>query len=75
MTMVSYLTLSEASYKLGTDLQNTNTLHCGFNDASVIMSSKGGFKNKKAITDEQKKCQEYYKASLVVTEYLIKSQK
>ena len=70
------LTLSEAEYTaIGTNLLDTKGLHCGFNDAGVIMSQSGGFKNKKAITDEQKKCQEYYRASLAVTEYLIKSQK
>jgi phosphoglycerol transferase MdoB-like AlkP superfamily enzyme len=70
------LTLYDKEYTaIGTNLLDKNILHCGFNDAGVIMTKNGGFKNKKAITDEEKKCQEYYKASLAVTEYLIKSNK
>ena len=69
-------TLYAKSYTaLGTNLLDKNTLHCGFNDVGVIMAKNGGFKDSKAITDEEKKCQEYYKASLAVTEYLIKSNK
>ncbi len=70
------LTLSEKEYTaIGTNLLDKTKLHCGFNDAGVIMSEDGGFKVTKAVTDAQKKCQEYYKSSLAVTEYLIKSQK
>ena len=70
------LTLSEARYiSIGTDLLDENILHCGFNDAGVIMSQDGGFQNTKAITNEQRKCEEYYRATLAVTEYLIQSQK
>jgi len=70
------LTLSEAEYMaIGTNLLDKEALHCGFNDAGVIMSQSGGFKYKKAITIEQKKCEEYYRASLAVSEYLVKSQK
>jgi phosphoglycerol transferase MdoB-like AlkP superfamily enzyme len=70
------LTLDEKEYTaIGTNLLDKAQLHCGFNDAGVIMTHDGGFKEGKALSDEQKKCQEYYKASLAVTEYLIKSQK
>lgn len=70
------LTLYDKSYTaIGTNLLDKTTLHCGFNDAGVIMAKNGGFKDTKANTDEEKKCQEYYKASLAVTEYLIKSHK
>ncbi len=70
------LTLYNKKYTaIGTNLLDKNILHCGFNDAGVIMLKNGGFKATKAISDEQKECSEYYKASLAVTEYLIKSHK
>ncbi len=68
------LTLSESNYtSIGVNLLNDKTLHCGFNDAGVLMASDGGFKVGHAKSKIQKKCEEYYKASLAVTEYLIKS--
>ena len=70
------LTLYDKTYtSVGTNLLDKNTLHCGFNDAGVIMAKDGGFKDGKAESQSQKECQEYYKASLAVTEYLIKSHK
>ena len=70
------LTLSQKEYiAIGTNLFDKNKLHCGFNDAGVIVSKEGGFKFTNAVSDEQKKCQEYYRASLAVTEYLIQSHK
>ncbi|MCX6052180.1 MAG: LTA synthase family protein [Campylobacterales bacterium] len=70
------LTLDEKEYTtIGTNLLDKSRLHCGFNDEGVIMAKDGGFKEGKASSDEQKKCEEYYKASLAVTEYLIQSQK
>ncbi len=70
------LTLYDKSYiAIGTNLLDKNILHCGFNDAGVIMAKDGGFKLGKAKTSAQKECQEYYKATLAVTEYLIQSQK
>ncbi|MCX6076318.1 MAG: LTA synthase family protein [Campylobacterales bacterium] len=70
------LTLDEKEYAaIGTNLLDKSRLHCGFNDAGVIIAKDGGFKDGKAESDEQKKCQEQYKATLAVTEYLIKSQK
>ncbi len=69
------LTLSNQSYiSIGVDLRDNKALHCGFNDAGVIMSNDGGFKSGKAKTELQKECDIYYKASLAVTEYLIKTQ-
>ncbi|MDD2790472.1 MAG: LTA synthase family protein [Sulfurimonas sp.] len=70
------LTLSDADYTaIGTNLLDANVLHCGFNDAGVIMSQDGGFEEGKAMTPSEQRCQEYYKASLAVTEFLIQSQK
>ncbi|NOR57686.1 MAG: sulfatase-like hydrolase/transferase [Sulfurimonas sp.] len=70
------LTLHDKEYTaVGTNLLDKNILHCGFNDVGVIMAKDGSFKDTKAVSDEQKKCYEYYKASLAVTEYLIKSHK
>ncbi len=70
------LTLYDKSYiAIGTNLLDKNILHCGFNDAGVIMAKDGGFKLGKAKTLAQKECEKYYKATLAVTEYLIQSQK
>jgi phosphoglycerol transferase MdoB-like AlkP superfamily enzyme len=69
------LSLSNRAYiSIGTDLRDNEALHCGFNDAGVIISNDGGFKTKKPKTKLQKECDEYYRASLAVTEYLIKNQ-
>ena len=70
------LTLSDVSYTaIGVDLSDKTKLHCGFNDDGILMASDGGFKVTKASSKAQKECQRYYKATLAVTEYLIKSQK
>lgn len=70
------LTLSDVEYTaIGTNLLDESVLHCGFNDANVIMSADGGFEYPKAQSLSQEACQEYYRASLAVTEYLIQSQK
>ncbi len=70
------LTLSDVNYTaIGTNLLNKEHIHCGFNDAGVIISKDGAFKLGEAKTQAQKECQKYYKASLAVTEYLIKSNK
>lgn len=67
------LTLSNQTYtSIGTDLRDFKALHCGFNDAGVIISADGGFKLDRPKTPLQKKCNEYYKASLAVSEYLIR---
>ena len=70
------LTLSEQTYTaIGTDLLDESIKHCGFNVAGIIVTKESGFKFKKAVTPEEKYCQEYYKATLAVTDYLIKSNK
>lgn len=70
------LTLSDVNYTaIGTNLLDKTKLHCGFNDDGVIMSKDGAFKLGKAKSEAQKECQNYYKATLSVTEYLIKHQK
>jgi len=70
------LTLSDREYTaIGTNLLDKSHIHCGFNDAGVIMSKDGAFKLDSTGNKAQKECQEYYKATLAVTEYLIKSQK
>ncbi len=69
------LTLSNKNYiSIGEDLRDTKALHCGFNDAGVIMANDGGFKAGKAKSALQKECDKYYRATLAVTEYLIKNQ-
>ena len=69
------LTLSQRKYlSIGTDLRDTKALHCGFNDAGIIMAQDGGFKATKPKSKLQKECDSYYKATLAVTEYLIKTQ-
>ncbi len=70
------LTLSDVNYTaIGTNLLDTKRLHCGYNDDGVIVANDGGFKATKPKTQLQKECDAQYKASLAVTEYLIKSQK
>jgi len=70
------LTLSDKTYTaIGTDLLDDSRFHCGFNDDGVLMAKDGGFKVGKASSEEEKKCEKYYKATLATTEYLIKSQK
>ena len=70
------LTLSDANYTaIGTNLLDKNRLHCGFNEAGVLIANDGGFKAGKPNTQLQKECDRYYNATLAVTEYLIKSQK
>jgi phosphoglycerol transferase MdoB-like AlkP superfamily enzyme len=70
------LTLSDVKYTaIGTNLLDKERLHCGYNDDGVIVANDGGFKASKPKTELQKECDAEYKASLAVTEYLIKSQK
>ena len=70
------LTLSDVKYTaVGTDLLDKNRVHCGYNDEGVIVAKDGGFKENEPKTELQKECDAQYKASLAVTEYLIKSQK
>ena len=70
------LSLSNVKYTaIGTNLLDKNRLHCGFNDEAVILANDGGFKAEHPKTVLQKECDAQYKASLAVTEFLIKSQK
>lgn len=71
-----HLTLSGTEYiSLGTDLLNDTLLHCGFNDADILVAQDGGFKKTAPMTQKQTQCAEYYDATLAVTEYLIQSHK
>jgi phosphoglycerol transferase MdoB-like AlkP superfamily enzyme len=70
------LTLSDREFSaIGTNLLDKTKFHCGFNDDGILMTSDGGFKVGKSSSKVQKECERYYKATLAVTEYLIKSQK
>ncbi|MEJ2468741.1 MAG: LTA synthase family protein, partial [Campylobacterales bacterium] len=65
-------TLSKIPYTaLGQDLYDTQALHCGYNDAGVLVSSGGAFKRGHAQNPQQRACETQYKAALAVTEYLI----
>lgn len=68
------LTLSNVDYvSMGVDLLAPNTLHCGFNDAGIIISDRGAFEVDKAKNAYQSECNAYYKATLAAEEYLIRS--
>ena len=69
------LTLSQQSYiALGNNLRDTSVPHCGFNDAGIIISKDGAFQSGAPKTPAQKTCDDYYKATLAVGEYLIQHQ-
>lgn len=68
------LTLSNADYTaMGVNLLEADTLHCGFNDAGIILSDRGAFEADKPKNDTQSECNRYYKATLAAQEYLIRS--
>lgn len=68
------LTLSNADYvSMGVNLLAPETLHCGFNDAGIIVSDHGAFEVDKAKNSYQSECNRYYKATLATEEYLIYS--
>ena len=68
------LTLSNADYvAMGVNLLDTRVLHCGFNDAGIIVSERGAFEVDKLKNPLQSECNEYYKATLAAQEYLIHS--
>jgi phosphoglycerol transferase MdoB-like AlkP superfamily enzyme len=70
------LTLSGVDYyAIGSDLAKRDRLRCGFNKAEVIVTKDGGFKISKDTPKKFLECKKYYKSSLVVTEYMIKSNK
>nr|VFJ69086.1 MAG: Sulfatase [Candidatus Kentron sp. DK] len=67
-------TLSEATYTaLGSDLYDPDVLHCGYNDAGIILSADGAFRLGRAKTALQKACEKQYRAGLTITETIAKS--
>jgi len=69
-------TLSNVTYSaIGTNLFNSNILHCGFNDKHIVISREGAFKVPMKKDDALNACQKQYKAALAVGEVWIKSQK
>ena len=67
------LTLSnQPYYSIGHSLLRKNKLHCGFNDAKIIISKDGAFKFNNPKTKEQKRCNLYYKAAIAVTGEILK---
>lgn len=68
------LTLSHAEYvSTGVNLLEKGKLHCGFNDAGIILSDHGAFEVDKPKNTQQDECNRYYKATLAAGEYLIRS--
>lgn len=68
------LTLSNADYvAMGVNMLDSNALHCGFNDAGIIISAQGAFELDKPKNDTQSECNQYYKATLAAEEHLIRS--
>lgn len=65
-------TLSATPYTaLGHDLFERDALHCGYNEAGIIVSSAGAFRLGHAGNAGQQACEKQYKAALAVTEYLL----
>ena len=69
------LTLNNTNYKsIGSNLFNTKEKHIGFNGSMVISSKEKTLKlNKLSSQNSQNELIEYYKATLAVEEYLIRS--
>lgn len=68
------LTLSNADYlSIGVNLLAPDTLHCGFNDAGIVISDHGAFEVDKPKNSHQSECNQYYKATLATEEYLIRA--
>lgn len=66
-------TLSKVPYKaLGHDLFDPGPLHCGYNEAGIILSSGGAFQLGHAENVRQSECEKQYKAALAITGYLLK---
>ena len=66
-------TLSNAAYiAVGEDLYDPSALHCGYNDAGVIVSAGGAFRTGHAVNAQQRACERKYNAALAVTEYLVR---
>ena len=69
-----HLTLSDADYiSTGVNLLDPEALHCGFNNAGIILSNAGAFEVDKFKNPAQEECNRYYKATLAAGEYLIRS--
>lgn len=65
-------TLSSVAYTaLGRDLYDPDTLHCGYNEAGIIVSPEGAFRFGHAQTALQRRCETQYRAAMAVTAYLI----
>ncbi len=68
-------TLSEMTYRaLGSDLFNTDVLHCGFNMSGNIVSSDGAFARGKEKTTVQFECAKQYRAALAINELIVTEQ-
>lgn len=68
-----HFTLSNASYMaVGSDLLNKNILHCGINEAGVIITTDGAFQSGVPKNKIERKCDAYRKASIAVTDFLVK---
>ena len=68
-----HFTLSNASYMaVGSDLLNKNILHCGINEAGVIITTDGAFQSGVPKNKIERKCDVYRKASIAVTDFLVK---
>ncbi len=69
------LTLSGVRYyAIGEDMFDPDLLHCGFNDKGIGVAPDGSFLLKEPKTGLQKRCAKLYKASLAVTDFIVKSQ-
>ncbi len=68
------LTLSNSSYMaVGSNLLDKSILHCGINEAGVIVTSDGAFESGVPKNEIEKKCDAYRKASIAVTDFLVKN--
>lgn len=68
-----HLTLSRISYMaVGSDLLDKNVLHCGINEAGIVITSEGAFQSGAPKNKTQQKCDDYRKAAIAVTDYLVK---
>jgi len=67
-------TLSNATYmSVGSNLLDKSILHCGINEAGVIISDGGAFQAGNPHNDKEKQCDLYRKATIAITDYLVKN--
>ncbi len=67
------LTLSnQPYYSIGKSLLRKERLHCGFNSDKIIIAKDGAFKFNHPTTQEQKRCNLYYKAAIAITGEILK---